>query len=262
MDTYPSNPLYTKVGIGFSAEYPDEEPFHIWSTSHGICNYPNNYGALNFTPGYDIGDEGDLMTVDSAIALAGLSDTNQGGNTTIALGFDGHVLWNAYLIDQLTGDLDESTYADNFELWENEIAFMYYDRPMINHPDDVTYMETETGNEISWTPTADAGPWEYVVRENGSIIESGHWSGSAITINVDGVNASITNYQLTVFDRLGYSASDLVVLNVTTYVTPTTTTSTGGGDAAPDLTLLIIIAGVAAGAVIILILVLQLKKKK
>jgi len=256
MDSYTSNPLYSKVGFEFSAEYPNSQPFYIWSPSHGIFNYPNDYGSLNFTQGYDIGDEGDLMTVYSnATVLAGLTETNQPGNATIVYGFGGHVLWNGYLLDQLTGDVDESTYSDAFELWENEIAFMYYDRPMINHPADVTYMETETGNEITWTPVADAGPWEYIVRENGSIIDSGHWGGGSITIDVDGVNASITEYQLTVFDRLGYSASDMVNLNVTEYVAPTTT-----GGLPIDPTILVIVA--AVGVVIIIIIIIVMKKKK
>jgi hypothetical protein len=255
MDAYPSSPLYSKIGFGFSAELPDSVPFYIWNSGHGIFNYPNNYGALNFTSVDDYGDEGDLMNVYSnATALGGLTETNQAGNATIVLGFGGHVLWNSYLIDQLTGDYDDSTYKDTFELWENEIAFMYYDRPTIDNPADVTYMETETGNEIVWTPTADAGPWEYVLRVNGSIETTEHWSGGPIAINVDGINASITEYELTVYDRLGYSASDLVVLNVTEYVAP----PPGGID---PLILIAVGAGIAI-VVVIIIIVMQKNKKK
>jgi len=256
---YSDNPIFAKIGFESVTEFPDKQPFHIWNSNHGIFNYPNDYGALNFTPMVDYGDEGDLLTVfPNATALAGYTETNSPGNATTVLGFGGHVLFNAYLIDQLTGDLDDSTFADNFELWENQIAFMYYDRPSINQPDDVTYMETETGNEISWLPVADAGPWDYVIRENGSIVKAGQWDGGAITINVDGVNASITDYQLTVFDRLGYSASDVVVLNVTVYAA---TTPTGGGGAPLDPTLLLIVGAVAA-VVILLIVVMVFKKKK
>ncbi len=256
MDSYPSSPFYSKVGFGFSLELPDSVPFYIWNTGHGIFNYPNNYGALNFTSVDDYGDEGDLMTVYSnATALAGITETNQPGNATTVLGFGGHVLWNSYLIDQLTGDYDDSTYLDTFELWENEIAFMYYDRPTIDSPADVTYMETETGNEITWTPTADAGPWEYVLKVNGSIESTEHWSGGPIAINVDGINASITEYELTVYDRLGYSVSDLVVLNVTEYVAP----PPGGG--IDPLILIVIGAGIAV-VVVIIIIVMQKNKKK
>jgi len=258
MTSYPSDPLYSRIGFEYAANYPDEVPFYVWEPSHGVFNYPNNYGALNFTPGYDIGEEGDLMTVFSnATALAGITDTNQPGNATIVYGLDGQVLWNGHLLDELTDDLDDSTYMDAFELWENEIAFMYYERPIINHPDDVTYAVTETGNEISWTPAAPADPWEYIVRENGSIIESGHWSGGAITINVDGANVSITEYELTVFDILGYSASDMVILNVTAAST-TTTTTTGGGLPIDTTTLLLIVAAVL---VVIIIIVIAKKRK-
>ncbi len=259
MHTYTSHPLYSKVGFEYSENYPDSTPFYIWSSGHGIFNFPNDYGALNFTQGYDIGEEGDLMTVyANATALAGLTETSQPGNATIVLGFNGHVLWNGYLLDQLTGDIDDTTYSDAFELWENEIAFMYYDRPTINHPADVTYMETETGNEISWTPAADAGPWKYEFHVNGTFVESGRWYGGSLTFNVDGVNASITEYELEVFDKLGYRAYDLVILNVTEYVEPPTTPGTGG----VDPTLLLIIGAAVAGIVIIFVVVLQFKKKK
>ena len=256
VDTFDGDPLFRKIGFDFAGDLPDKVPFYIWDTDHGIFNYPNDYGALNFTSVDDYGDEGDLLTVyANATALGGYTDTNLSGNATTVLGFNEQVIWNSYLIDQLTGDYDESTYSDSFELWQNEIAFLYYDRPTINHPADVTYMETETGNEITWTPAADAGPLEYVFSVNGTPTESGRWDGSAFTFNVDGVNVSITEYELIVYDRLGYSVSDLVILNVTEYVEPPP------GPGGIDPTLFIIIGAAVAGVVIILVVVMKRKKK-
>lgn len=255
--TFQTESLYAKIGFEYSDDLPDKAPFHIWNTGHGIFNYPNNYEALNFTALDDYGDEGDLLTVyPNATALAGYTETGQPGNATIVLGFGGHALYNGYLIDQLSGDLDDSTYVDNFELWENEIAFMYYDRPTIDSPADVTYMETETGNEITWTPTADAGPWEYVFSVNGTPVESGPWTGGTFTFNVDGVNVSITEYELTVFDRLGYSASDLVILNVTEYIAP------GPGPFDIDPMILLIIGAAVVGVVVILVVFMKRGKKE
>ncbi len=232
---------------------------YLYESSHPIFNIPAFYGSSTIESDLNIlGTDGlNYTTFANATPLAGFTATEKGA--AIALGADGKVIVNGAALTLYYQDTDNSTYPDNVELWTNQIAFMYYDRPTINHPDDVTYMETETGNEISWTATADAGAWEYIVKENGSIIETGLWNGGAITINVDGVNASLTDYQLTVFDRLGYSASDLVVLNVTEYVEPTTTTTTGTGTPLDPMLLLLI--GVGAVVVIVIIIIVMKKKK-
>ncbi|TFH10781.1 MAG: hypothetical protein E4H14_01895 [Candidatus Thorarchaeota archaeon] len=249
-----------------SIDYLGTSPWtlYLWDETHPIFSLPVDYGADNVSSSLDVYGGGGTYAInftifDNATALAGFSPTDDGG-AGIILSAEGRAIMNGPLLSLYGEDTDDSTYMDAYELWLNEIGFLYYDRPMVNHPDDVTYTETETGNEITWMPVADAGPWEYVVRENGSIIDSGHWSGGSITIDVDGVNASITDYQLTVFDRLGYSDSDIVVLNVTAYVAPTTT-PTGSGEPI-DPTLLLIIGGAIAGIVILLIVVMQLKKKK
>jgi hypothetical protein len=258
VDSFQTDPLYSKIGFEYSDDLPDKAPFHIWDDGHGIFNHPHDYGAMNFTAADDYGDEGDLLTVyPNATALAGYTTTDQPGNATIVLGFGGHALFNAYLIDQLSGDTDDSTYSDARELWENQIAFMYYDRPTIDHPADVTYMETEVGNEIVWHPVADAGPWEYAIWVNGSTEGFVPWHGEPIAINVDSVNASITTYEILVRDRLGYEIGDVVQLNVTEYVAPPTTPPPG-----LDPMLLLIIGGAIAGVVIILIVFTQMKKKK
>ncbi len=251
VDNYPASPLWVSLGFEFALDAPDSSPMHIWSPAHGIFNLPASYSANNFTPTGDYGDEGDLVTVMEGAALAGWTTNPAAGNATIVLSNNGRTLYNAYLIDEFDGDLDDSTYADNWELWENEIAFVYYARPTIDHPADVIYMETETGNEITWAPTTAAGAWEYVLSVNGTPLAATHWSGGNITVNVDGLNASSTEYQLTVYDRLGYSASDLVVLNVTEYIAP-------GPFGIDPLLIAAIVGGIAA---VIVVIVIVMKKK-
>jgi hypothetical protein len=125
VDDVPSNPLWTKLGFGYAADMPDTVAVHIWSASHEIFATPNAYAAGNFTPTLDYGDEGDLLTVyTNATALAGATVTATAGQAVIVLRNDKRTLYNGYLIDQFAGDLDDSTYQDRFELWENEIAFM------------------------------------------------------------------------------------------------------------------------------------------
>jgi hypothetical protein len=259
MHVYSSDPLFSKIGFGYSANYPNQAPFHIWTPSHGIFNNPNSYGALNFTPGYDIGEEGDLMTVyANATALAGLTNTTQPGNATVVLGFGGHVLWNGYLIDQLTGDLDDSTYPDDFELWENEIAFML--QPEIDHPADMQYEEGTTGHSIEWVPSSEM-PWNYVIEQDSVIVDSGSWNGGPLTINIDGLANGTYVYEIAVFDSVGYSATDSVSVIVTETPPTTPTTPTTSPGVPLDPTTLLIIAA-AAGVVIVIVLVVVMRKKK
>jgi hypothetical protein len=229
----------------------------ISEPTHPIFNLPAPYGADNLTTTLDLGfgtDALNLTVYANATALAGYEGYT---GAAITLGAEGNVIFNGPLLTIYNDDTDDSTYPDNLEIWENEIAFLYFDRPTIDHPADVTYMQTETGNEIIWHPTADAGPWEYVFSVNGTPVEGGRWTGAPLAFGVDGVNISITEYELTVFDRLGYSVSDLVTLNVTEYIEPT-----GPGGPPLDPTLLLIIGAAVAGVVIILVVIMQLKKKK
>ncbi len=229
---------------------------YLWESEHSIFNLPVNYGenTINSSTNYFNTDFTHVTLFDNATALAGITVSPTENMSAIVLGAGGNAICNMFGISEYDEDTDESTYPDNFELLTNEIAYLYFDRPTINHPADVTYMETETGNEITWTPTADAGPWEYVFSVNGTPVEGGQWTGALLIFNVDGVNVSITEYELTVFDKLGYSASDLVILNVTEYVE-----QPGIGF---DPTILLIIGAVAAGVVILIVVIMQLKKKK
>jgi hypothetical protein len=253
--------LNVATGVYFGVEVSDwlHDPpvVHLWEPDHPIFNLPAPYGATTLETTLDLGfgtDALNFTTFANATPLAGYSAAPAGA--AIVLGAGGNVIVNGPLIVSYADDFDNSTYPDNVEIWENEIAFLYFDRPTIDHPADVNYMETETGNEITWTPTADAGPWEYVFSVNGTPTEGGRWTGGSLTFNVDGVNASITEYEITVFDRLGYVVADLVILNVTEYVEPP-----GPGGPGIDPMLLIIIGAAVGGLLIVLVVLWKLKKK-
>ena len=256
---YTGYPLWNYLGFEGNETAISINPptIYLWESGHPIFNLPADYGenTINSTTDYFGTDFTHVMLYDNATAIAGITATSEANMSAILLGVGGRAICNMFGISEYIEDTDDSTYADSLELFTNEIAYLYYDRPMIDHPDDITYMETETGNEITWTPTADAGPWEYVFRVNGTPVESGRWTGSPLTFNVDGVNASITEYELTVFDRLGYSVSDLVLLNVTEYVAP------GPPPLEIDPILLLVIGAAVAGIVIILVVFMKRGKK-
>ncbi len=122
----PTHPLWARLGFAFNLAQPGGSSLYIWDAAHAIFNLPVDYGAARFDPVRDYGDEGDLLTVHpNATSLGGYTASETENNTNIVLANGGKSLFNGYLIDQFTGDLDDSTYADNFELWINEIFFMW-----------------------------------------------------------------------------------------------------------------------------------------
>lgn len=258
-DSHPNDLLWSRIGFEIAADLIPftQPPTYIWQTGHSIFNIPNDYGVGNFTPSGVWWDEGDYLTVFSnATALVGFSETPEAGNASTVLGLNGRVLYNAFLIDEFIGDIDDSTYEDSFELWENQIAFML--RLSINHPSDVNYEEGTIGHSIGWVPSSDR-PWSYTITLDSATVDSGSWNGGSLSINIDGLVNDTYVYEITVYDNAGYSASDSVTVVVTESVITSTTNTTGGLPL--DTTTLIIIAAVAGG-IIILVLVILMRKKK
>ena len=82
--------------------------------------------------------------------------------------------------------------------------------PIITSPGDINYVEGETGNEISWTAT-DASPGVYAIFLESALIQSGDWySGTPITVPVDGLSVGTHNYTIGVSDTQDYSVYDQV----------------------------------------------------
>jgi hypothetical protein len=122
----PTHPLWARLGFAYNQSQPGSSSLYIWDPTHAIFNIPVDYGAPRFDPIRDYGDEGDLLRVYSnATSLAGYTASETENNTNLVLANNGKTLFNGYLIDQFTGDLDDSTYTDNFELWVNEISFIW-----------------------------------------------------------------------------------------------------------------------------------------
>ena len=121
----------------------------------------------------------------------------------------------------------------------------YTDRiaPEISHPDDVTFAEGSTGQNITWTATDDNPTTYEVSLLNGSVIDSGSWtSGSEIVLDLDSFGTGTYECTITVYDIGNNHVSDSVMVTVT---------SPGGG--LPDIildNLLYIGIGVAVLAII------------
>ena len=230
---------------------------YLWDPDHSIFNLPVDYGADNITTSDNVfnTDFTYVSLLDNATALAGISSSYDENQSAIVLSVGGRAICNQFSITQYLDDTDDSTYADGFEIWMNEIAYML--KPTINHPSDIEYTEGATGNAIAWIGNSKL-PFEYNIKMNGTTIASGGWSGGTINYNIDGLTNGTYIYSITLFDRAGYSISDAVTVSVLPFVTNTTTTTTGGG--IPFNTMILIIAGVVAVAVIVIIVILMKRK--
>ncbi len=260
MNYYPDNPLWAQFGVAFSEQWDDDDPAYIWNTTHPIFNMPIDYGALILQGSGLYTDDGDKIHVfDNATALAGYSTSESENNSGIVLRNDGQTLFNSYIISGLLDDFDDSTYIDAFELWLNEIGYMM--RPSINAPSDITYEEDSTGHHITWSPTS-WSPNAYTVDINGTVAENEFWNGSNIVFDADGLDPGLHAVKITINDTIGYSASDIVLVNVTEKtITTTTTTTTTDLLFGLDQTTLMIVGGIL-GLIIIFVILRKVRGKK
>jgi hypothetical protein len=133
--------------------------------------------------------------------------------TPISMGNYTLRIWTAGKSDE-AGSLDvtvSTTYDEN--------------APLIDSPTDIEYEYLATGNGITWIPS-DPNPDDYSIFRNGTIVGSGGWNGSSISILVDWLIPGVYEYTLIVNNTGGYFASDTVMVTVTLPVTTTGTSTT------------------------------------
>jgi len=93
--------------------------------------------------------------------------------------------------------------------------------PVLDQPADRSYTRGSTGNYISWTITdGSTGARNCTVLANGSVLCSGTWTpGIPKAIDIDGFGVGTYNVTIIVFDGLGGTASDTVIVTVTEAIT-------------------------------------------
>ncbi|MFW9965439.1 MAG: DUF4350 domain-containing protein [Candidatus Sifarchaeia archaeon] len=129
-DTHPTHPLWSKMGVEWSSSISGEPTMYLWDTSHPIFTEPNDHSMSNYSSIALFGDDGDTVTYSAGYtALAGTTAIMQSDTATIVVSNDRKTLFNTIIIDNFQTDEDDSTYADNVELWQNEIVFMMTDAP-------------------------------------------------------------------------------------------------------------------------------------
>jgi hypothetical protein len=151
--------------------------------------------------------------------------------------------------------------------------------PLIDSPSDIEYEYLTTGNEIIWIPS-DPNPDSYSIFRNGTIVGSGGWNGSSISIIVDWLIPGVYEYILIVYNIGGSFASDTVMVTVklpvtttgtstttitTTTTSPeTTTTLQPGGPILDDAVLspFIAVVGTWVGLILVVIVISEVLRKK
>jgi hypothetical protein len=90
------------------------------------------------------------------------------------------------------------------------------DAPQLNEPNDITYYQGSTGNVIPWVVTdAISGTRTWSVTRNGVPFDSGTWtSNTPINVNIDGLNAGLFTFVITVNDGYGGTDTDTVLVEV------------------------------------------------
>lgn len=123
-------PLFNYLGFTWKTDfYNTPRSIYIWNSGHAIFRQPNHYGATNISSTGTYGGGfrlcANVTIYSNATAIAGLGKIAGQTNATIVLSVSGRAITNTMLLTLYTHDTDDSTYQDNFELWENEIIYMY-----------------------------------------------------------------------------------------------------------------------------------------
>ncbi len=126
--------------------------------------------------------------------------------------------------------------------------------PTIDSPADIVYVEGTVGNTITWTPS-DQYPASFEVTENSTAYASGSWGGGKVVVNVNGLDPGNYEFEITVADKSGNTATDTVALTVVAAVATTTPPP-------PDVDQLFLLAGVVGVIAVVVALVWYIRKRR
>jgi parallel beta-helix repeat protein len=85
--------------------------------------------------------------------------------------------------------------------------------PILDSPNDITYMAGEEGNLIIWH-SFDAHPGWFEIRQNGSVVGGGQWTQYVFNVSIDNLDMGSYLYNLTISDTCANAMSDVVVVTV------------------------------------------------
>ncbi len=130
-----------------------------------------------------------------------------GGNISILL--DGLFLGN-YTFNITAFDIFNQTTTDSV------YVRIYPDirAPIIDADEDLEYEEGYTGYNITWG-IEENNPLFYNLTLDGIVLMNGTWRGENFTIDVDGLDVGIHDYNMTLGDFFGFNSSVIIRVEVT-----------------------------------------------
>lgn len=247
-DSYYNLLYYNKIGFNSQFNALDQGTGNMWhNTSHG--NYWSDLGSsstylidgnaesvdlypyhLEYAPILSHPDD-----IDYELGSTGYSIVWEVTDTDIdsyEIYQDGSLVDSGQVNgDSLSIDVNGLTSGNyNFTLYVNDtsgkssIDTVYVNvhdstSPDINHPGDIGYELGAIGNEFAWTAT-DLDLASYTVYQDGSVIDSGPYSGQTLTIDVDGLSVGEYNFTVKISDGSGNSITDTVIITVVDTTSP------------------------------------------
>ena len=120
--------LWAYLGFEYGGNtYGLPPTIYVWNASHPIFTFPNFYQSNNITTSWDYVavDCANVTIYNNATAIAGLSPSPSKTNVTMLLSAEGRAIVNTMLLSEYLDDTDDSTHPDAFEIWENEIDYLF-----------------------------------------------------------------------------------------------------------------------------------------
>ena len=130
-----------------------------------------------------------------------------GGNISILLDglFLGNYTFNITAFDTFNQTTTDSVYV---RIYPDIRA------PIIDADEDLEYEEGYTGYNITWG-IEENNPLFYNLTLDGGVLMNGTWRGENFTIDVDGLDVGIHDYNLTLGDFFGFNSSVIIHVEVT-----------------------------------------------
>ena len=220
----PDSYNYTIVVFDFYGNFArDTVIVTVEDTTAPVLNSPQDISYEQGTTGHDITWTAADTNPDTYIIYKDgteIASGNWTSNSPITVNVDG-LLIGSYDYTIIVSDISGNFARDTVIVTVEDTT-----APVLNSPQDISYEQSTTGYNITWT-VVDANPNACIIYRNGIEIASGVWSSAIpITINVDGLLIGSYDYTIVVSDMYGNSISDTVIVTVSNNNSPDNPAST------------------------------------